>query len=70
VNVPKYIKDKIFQCAEHYHQAVCLLNDIEEWLINELGLEELDDSVADQIIDCLQQGTNQAKTFINFLENY
>ncbi|QZA69191.1 hypothetical protein 010DV004_259 [Bacillus phage 010DV004] len=67
MQVPDNIKRAIIWGGHYYKQAIAASDEIRDWM----ELNNIDsDIVQDQLIDCIENGTDQWQYFLNFLETH
>ncbi|MBY8913286.1 hypothetical protein KY305_11100 [Bacillus sp. YC2] len=66
MQVPDNIKKAIIYGGHYYKQAIAFGDEIRDWMES----NNIDsDYVQDQLIDCIENGSNQWQYFLEFLES-
>ncbi|MCY8176576.1 MULTISPECIES: hypothetical protein [Bacillus] len=67
MHVPDDIKKAIVHSGYYYKHAIESANKIRDWM-KENNISN--DHVKDQLVDCIENGTDQWQNFIEFLEDH
>ncbi|MCV3201494.1 MULTISPECIES: hypothetical protein [Bacillus amyloliquefaciens group] len=67
MHVPDNIKKAIVHSSYYYKHAIESANKIRDWM-KENNISN--DHVKDQLVDCIENGTDQWQEFLEFLEDH